>query len=392
MPYAIRTLTVQDQPAAWKLGSLAFGYHDREMPASWTSDSPGRVTYGAFAEDGALVAKAVDRAQGQWFGGRIVPASGIAGVVVAPELRSQGLGRLVLTHLLAQARERGAVISTLFPTTPFPYRRLGWEEAGALTYLALPTSALTPARPSPGVRLRPATGADLPAIQDVYRVVARESSGMMERSGPLFDKSPIEDFDGVTVAVEAGVVTGYATWDRSPGYDESGKVTVEDLIGVTPQATDTLLAMLAGWASVAPTVALLLSDPDPAWFSFASGSAKVHSRQPWMIRVVDAVGAAAARGWPAHLDAQVDLHLEDEVCPWNAGPHRLMLSGGEARLEPGGSGEVRMTARGFALWYAGAATPSILRRSGLLTGGSAGTHQMLMAATAGPPPALHDYF
>ena len=30
----------------------------------------------------ALVAKAVDRRQGHWFGGRLVPASGVAGVAV----------------------------------------------------------------------------------------------------------------------------------------------------------------------------------------------------------------------------------------------------------------------------------------------------------------------
>src|SRR5687768_3330032 len=121
------------------MGSLAFGYHDREMPQDWTSDTAGRQTLGMFDDGGRLVAKAVDRTQGQWFGGRIVPTSGVAGVVVEPEARGKGLVRQVLTQLLRHARDRGAMISTLFPSTPFPYRRLGWEEVGALTYFALPT-------------------------------------------------------------------------------------------------------------------------------------------------------------------------------------------------------------------------------------------------------------
>ncbi|GAA0921937.1 hypothetical protein GCM10009557_91510 [Virgisporangium ochraceum] len=41
---------------------------------------------------------------------------------------------------------------------------------------------------------------------------------------------------------------------------------------------------------------------------------------------------------------------------------------------------------------AGAATPHQLRRSGFLTGGDAGTDEVLSAATAGPAPTLHDYF
>src|SRR5215207_5860655 len=105
-----------------------------------------------------------------------------------------------------------------------------------------------------------------------------------------------------------------------------------------------------------------------------------------MLRVVDAPGAVAARGWPRHLTGEVDLELADYVCPWQQGPHRLVLAGGNARLEPGGAGTVRLTPRGLASWYAGAATPEQLRRSGFLTGGDAGTDELLRAATAGPAP------
>jgi hypothetical protein len=69
-----------------------------------------------------------------------------------------------------------------------------------------------------------------------------------------------------------------------------------------------------------------------------------------------------------------------------------MLSGGNGRLEPGGAGTVRLTPRGLASWYAGAATPQLLRRSGFLTGGNADTDELLRTATAGPAPTLHDYF
>jgi predicted acetyltransferase len=131
--YDIRALTADDAAAAWKLGSLAFGYHGNPMPETFAATAEGRTSWGVF-EGAALIAKAVDREQGQWFGGRVVPTSGVAGVAVIPEARSSGLGRVVLTKLLQEARARGAAISTLFPSTPFPYRALGWEEVGALTY------------------------------------------------------------------------------------------------------------------------------------------------------------------------------------------------------------------------------------------------------------------
>jgi predicted acetyltransferase len=396
MPYDVRLLTPDDQSAAWALGSLAFGYHDRQMPEGWSSDVPGRRSLGVFDTDGRLVAKAVDREQGHWFGGRLVPTCGVAGVAVAPELRGSGLARLVLTRLLADARARGAVISTLFDSTPFPYRSLGWEEVGALTHRVLPTMALAGIRAPQHTTLRPAVEADVPALGALYQTIARASAGMMERSGPLFAASPADflaGYDGVTVAVdEDGAVEGYASWDRGPGHDATGRVTVADLIGLTPSATAALLSMLGSWASVAPTLLLRLPDTDPTLLMTSLASARVESREPWMLRVVDAVDAIAARGWPTYLNGRVDLDLTDDVCPWNAGSHQLVLADGQGRLEPGGRADVRLTARGLATLYAGAAGPAILRHAGLLSGGDARTDEFLQAATAGPPPTLLDHF
>ena len=58
-------------------------------------------------------------------------------------------------------------------------------------------------------------------------------------------------------------------------------------------------------------------------------------------------------------------------------PAPARLEGGSGRLEPGGSGAVRLSIRGLAVLYTGAASPA---------------DAFLAAASAGPPPALLDYF
>jgi predicted acetyltransferase len=247
-----------------------------------------------------------------------------------------------------------------------------------------------------GTSLRPAAEIDVPRLRELYRMTAQSATGMMERSGPLFpttDAELLAGYDGVTVAVGTnGDLEGYATWNRGPGYDTESQLAVDDLVALTPGATSALLSGIASWASVAPTALLRLPDPDPAWLMLASIQSSVHSRQPWMLRVVDAAGAVAARGWPAQLSGSVDLELEDGECPWNAGPHRLVLSAGQGRLEPGGNGRLRLSARGFAALYAGSAHPAVLRRAGLLSGGDSADAAFLQAATAGPAPNLLDYF
>lgn len=394
MTYELRRLGVEDLPAAWEMSRLAFG-GENQPPAAWLTDRPGRQTWGAFDGAGRLVAKATDREQGHWFGGRLVPASGIAGVAVVPELRGAGLARQVLTRLLHSARERGAAISTLFRTTPVPYRRLGWEQVGSLSWTALPAASLAALRKPEQMTLRPARAADVPAVLEVYRSLARSGNGLMERSAPLFDTSAeavIAGHDGFTLAVgPEGHVDGYASWDRGPGYDSSGRLSVPDLIGLTAPATTALLAMLASWASVTPTLHLRLPEADPVRLQAAMTGARIESDNPWMIRLLDAPAAVAARGWPSHLDGSVDIVVLDDECPWNAGPHRLTVSCGSGRLEPGGRGNVRFTSRGIAAWYSGAGGSAVLRRAGLLDGDDS-RDGFLESLTGGPAPALLDYF
>jgi predicted acetyltransferase len=389
----IRTLVEADDAAAWQLSRLAFG-GPRERPAGRRpTPAPGAHALGAFDGD-ALVGKAVGLEHTYLYGGRAVPAVGIAGVAIAPEYRAGGLLGELLGPLLAASRDRGAALSALFPTTAVPYRRLGWERCGVLRWVAVPTAALAGERRPADVSVRPAGEADVAAIRTFYRDWALTGAGMLGRTGPLFDRTPAEFLDahdGYSVAVGPDGVEGYASWYREGGYDAAGVLAVPDLVAATPRALTALLAMLATWRSVAPTLHLRLRPDDPTWLLTGLAGARTLSENPWMLRVVDAPTAVAARGWPAGVAGSADLELRDDLCPWNAGPHRLVIENGRAELTPGGTGSLRLTAQAFAVLYAGATTPAVLRRAGLLDGDLA-ADGVLTAATAGPPPALLDYF
>ena len=116
-----------------------------------------------------------------------------------------------------------------------------------------------------------------------------------------------------------------------------------------------------------------------------------------------AAGAASgsavgrARPWPAHLTATLDLELLDGDRPSAAAPSadgrcRWSLDAGSGGIEAGGSGAVRLDERGLAVLYAGAGSASMLRQAGLLIGGTERTDLLLDAVSAGPAPALLDFF
>ncbi len=79
---------------------------------------------------GQLVGSAGYHDMLQYWHGRPVMMAGVGGVKVAPEARGRGVGRAMMTGLLAEMARQGYVLSTLYPATAQIYRSLGWELAG----------------------------------------------------------------------------------------------------------------------------------------------------------------------------------------------------------------------------------------------------------------------
>ena len=64
----------------------------------------GRRVFGAFS-GGQMVASASWHDMRQWWHGRSLPMAGVAAVMVAPEFRGRGVGRTLMTEVLARDRQ-----------------------------------------------------------------------------------------------------------------------------------------------------------------------------------------------------------------------------------------------------------------------------------------------
>ncbi len=396
-PVEVRELTVDDVPAAWELGRLAFGYPpDTPPPASATL--PGRTGYGAFDGDGRLVGRAIDLHHEQWWYGRRVVAADVAGVAVLPEARGRGVSRSLLRELLRGARERGAAISALYPTVAAPYRSCGWEVGGTMRTVDLSTAALPRTRPAPDLTVRPGTPADLPAAADLYQRIARYRCGLLTRQGELFDHLAAattlpHGVDGLTLVEDNTGLVGYAAWQRGQGYDATAVLTVHDLLAVTTDAARELVGVLASWRSVAPTLRLRLLALDAVTPHLPLEIAREYRQQMWMHRPVDVVRAVESRGWPGDLRGAVDFAVEDPVAPWNAGFWRLDVADGSAELRRiTGEPALRLAVRGFGLLYSGAARAAAVAEAGLLQCTPGQSPTVLDLLGGGPPAELLDYF
>ena len=242
-----RPVGPDDIAASVTLSAEAFG----SLPAGFTPPSadtwplPGRHSWGTWDGD-RLVARVMGREYHSWWHGRAVPTCGIAAVAVAAERRGSGLLDPLMATVLEQGlRERGEVVSTLFPTAPGIYRRYGYEVVTSLLEVELATAALARVAPDPEVTLRRATAADVDDVRRVYATWAAAHNGPLTRTGPSFPDDAEEvlaEFTAITLAVVAGEVVGFCSWHRGSGYDDSSVLEVDDLVSLHAGATRSLWA------------------------------------------------------------------------------------------------------------------------------------------------------
>jgi predicted acetyltransferase len=404
----IRAITVDDDmDAQVDLAEHAFGVYSAGQRASWGYMAGLRARQGLFLgafADGRAAGAAMIHDQRQWWVGRAVPCAGIASVKVAPELRGRGVGRRLMTSVLDTVAGRGYPLSALFPATMPIYRSLGWELAGgkyqatiaarSLWTLVAPDQHAAPDAPagSGAVEVRragPEDAAEVIAIIGRAHQAARDAGALTWDEGPFRQWLARPDLYSYLAGDD-----GFAAY-RWGGDGRPGELLVERVHATTPESLRALWSVIASHSSVARTVTALTAPNDPFWWLTAERDATITKRSMWMLRVVDASAAIAARGFPPAVSAAVALEINDSARPANSGTWQLEVADGKGALTPAssaplGSAPLTLGARGLAALYAG--TPIVsLRLAGLVAGGTPDADAALDAAFAATPYMVDDF-
>ncbi len=374
-------------------------------------------------DGGRLIASARYHAMRQWWQGRSMPMAGVAGVKVAPEERGRGVAGAMMTRLLEEIVARGYPVSALYPTTAQVYRSAGWEFAGAKYETVLPArslASLTPAdevaltaggpgsaaRPAPAPaapKLRRASPADAEAIIDLKGRVHGElrDCGPNTR-GPAVLGRWLADEDHFGYLAEDGFL-GYG-WS-----DDTETIEVEELVAASAPTARAFWEILASHATVAERVRACLGPDDPVSWLIREPAASLRRRESWMLRLVDAPAAIAARGYPPAVSLSVQLDIADPDLPGNSGRWTLQVTGGTGRLQRSDSAQpaadglqqgngvadsassvLRLGPRGLAATFAGVPLAT-LRLAGLAGGGDPSADAVLESAFTGRAFMI-DYF
>ena len=402
----IRPITPDDDmDAQVDLGQRAFGLYSAAQRENWRHVARLRVGQGMFLGafvDGWPAGAAMLHDMRQWWFGRAVPCVGVASVKVAPEHRGRGIGRRLMTAVLDTAAERGYPLSALFPATMPLYRSLGWELAGGKYEAAIPARSLrtllAPDASGGGAagggaadaveirRASPDDAAAVTAVIDRAHELARDAGPLTWDEGPTRQWLARADMYSYLAGGD-----GFAAYRWANGHEE---LFVERVHASTAESLRSLWSVIASHGSVARTVRALIAPSDPFWWLTQERDATLTKRSMWMLRVVDAPAAIAARGFPPAVSARVALELKDRSRPANSGRWQLAVADGKGILAPNGPVSshrpLTLGGRGLAALYAG--TPvATLRLAGLATDGTPNADAALDAAFAATPYMVDDF-
>jgi predicted acetyltransferase len=349
-------------------------------------------TLGAFDGD-RPAASATIHDMRQWWCGRAVPMAGVGGVMVAPEDRGRGLARRLMAALLDEVAARGYPLSALYPATMPLYRSLGWELAGERDTAVVPARSLRdllppdPAAVAQGAgvrppRLRRAVAGDAEAVNSVIGQVHASARDC----GPItWDAASVANWLTGPELYAYLCDDGFLIYRWHHGNDA---LFVEGAEAISASTVRAFWAHVGSHASIADKVYARVGPADALWRLTRERDTGVEHRSLWMLRVVDAPAAIAARGFPSAVSLSVPLAITDAARPANSGRWRLTVADGQGTLDPvtspavGGGPPLTLGARGLAALYAGT-PPLSLRQAGLACGGSPEDDAALDVAFAG---------
>ncbi len=330
---------------------------------------------------------------GQFFGGKSVPMVGVAGVAVRPDAARRGVVTTLMQQSMRELASEGVPLSTLYASTQTLYRKVGFEAAGSrFEARVVPTQIEIASHDAP---LRRATQADRSAIEAFYAARAADRAGHLDRGPYIWNRTLRERFGlathGVLVA-DGDRIDGYLFYRKAAGDPPFHQMVVTDLQASTAAAYRRLWSFMRDIStSIVSEIVLHTAPSDPAYLVHTHPYFRMRLTDNWMLRIVDASAALAARGYPPHVDAELHLELTDDLVTTNAGRWVLRVRDGAATIDRGGEGRFRIDVRALASLYSGFTTPRDLV---LLDRLDADAASLAIAGTvfSGPPPWMPDMF
>ena len=376
--------------------------HGRDMAEAFATQETGSedwlVKQGPAAvrilrHDGTKVAGLVRYDFGQYFGGRLVPAIGMAAVIVPTIHRGRGHGQEIMHRALQEIHDEGIGLVPLYAAAPKLYQNLGWAMAGSHVRWRINMADIRIGETKATVRR---WDDELDTLKSVYDGIAGQSPAWLARSESYWERilmaQPGSNPVNVYVAYEDEKPTGYVVFQhfRSPDVIRLW-LQMKDFQFATPDAANALFRLIKSFSSTSNEVLFARGTDDPMFDWMSPKAPSVDFTFNWYQRIAHVQNALEARGFAKSLRCGVSLGVKDSYLKGNEAAYKIEVEDGSASVSRIDSADSEIDVAGLALLYCGRYSPAQLRRLGLLRGDDT-SDETLGLMFAGPQPSLPDFF
>jgi predicted acetyltransferase len=325
----------------------------------------------------------------QWWGGELVPMTGISGVGIAPECRGDGAAITMMKNVIRELYHKEVPLSVLYAATQIPYRKAGYEQGGSACRWEIKTATLKVEKPLLPIK---AMALDSEIFRDLQKKQARQNNGNLNRHPSLWAPGLFPKADEVLYAYLIGTLEkpqGYIIFSQHRGDDVY--IRLDDWVVLTAEATQTLWAFLASHRSIIDKVSWKGSLVDNFTLLFPEQTVECKSTSRWMLRIVDIVKALEMRGYPKQVDGELHLEVKDDLIPENNGQYILSVANGRGNITKGGNGELKIDIKALTPLYTGLYSSYQLQVMGKLEA----TETAILSASqifSGSSPWMPDFF
>ena len=386
----IREITEADFDSAFYLSSQAFAEGTRDDSRMRDPNRGARHGWGVWDEDG-LQSSAYALYLENYMGERsIVSLGGVAGVTCHAAKRGRGYANACLLHLLGTMRDKGQVVSTLFPFHWGFYQTLGWDWVGKDAIVKVPAHLLPN---SPETELvRAGKESDRAGINACYERYSKGYRGMVVRDDKVWNrilKDTDKDFTYVYVYERDGQIDGYIAFT---GWKKK-TTKLRDFVATSPQAYAGLLGLLRRHAMQVKKFEWPSPINDQLYNHVVDWDFETEVWPLSQARIVDVKGALEAWHPDPEVSGTVVIEVADDQCDWNRGAWRLEIENGDIHAErTSESAQVSMHIRQLAQGYFGTPTLDEVRAAGKVSVSDEGAYRTLRGALDGPPMWTNDFF
>jgi len=313
--------------------------------------------------------------------GRAVPMGGISSVGTLPEYRRQGLLRKIMTQALAEMREKGQAITSLWASQAAIYQRYQFALASIQRSYTVDTIDIGFHDGNEGSCSVTQTvlAESFDIIKSMYIEHVRDQFCYLHRSSALWQHSILggNDQDGPLHSAicrdAAGSAVGYLLYtlrsDRIDHRTRSQEIKIRELIAMNADAYRSLWNFIAKhdlvgrvhWGNV-PS-----DDPAPELFMEPRLLHAMEGEGLWF-RIVDVAKALGARGYQGEHQINIGVQ-EDKLAPWNTGCYQLNTSIDGAEVSSNSApADIQCSIKSLSSLYTGYRSARDLANWGLISG------------------------